>query len=157
MALAEATCNYRRAVITAPGKIEFEELPLPVPGKGQVLVRISAAALCTWEQRVFAGIDTWSYPLVGGHEFAGTIAAIGPDVTQRLAPGDQVAVAGLRRCGECWACRRGYDNICDNQHSTREPGRPWGPAGFGEYTVVDAYQIYRYPVPVPTYEAALAE
>jgi L-iditol 2-dehydrogenase len=123
-----------------------------------VLVRVTAAALCTWEQRVFAGVDTWSYPLVGGHEFAGTVAGIGPGGVQELAPGDQVAVAGLRRCGECWACRRGYDNICDNQHATaREPGKPWGPAGFGEYALVQGYQVYRYPRRVGELEAALAE
>jgi L-iditol 2-dehydrogenase len=157
VAIAEQTRMYRRAVITGPGEIAYEEVAVPEPGPGQVLVRIAAAALCTWEQRVFAGIDTWSYPLVGGHEFAGTVAAVGPGVAQRLAPGDQVAVAGLRRCGQCWACRRGYDNICDNQHSTREPGRPWGPAGFGQYALLDGYQVYRYPEAVPPLEAALAE
>src|SRR5689334_25294148 len=116
--IAEATGTYQRAVITGPRQIVFQDVPIPTPGPGQVLVRVAAAALCTWEQRVFAGVDTWSYPLVGGHEFSGTVAAIGPDMVQHLLPGDQVAVAGLRRCGECWACRRGYDNICDNQHAS---------------------------------------
>jgi L-iditol 2-dehydrogenase len=136
----------------------FEDVPIPEPGHGQVLVRIAAAALCTWEQRVYAGVDSWSYPLVGGHEFSGTVEVVGPGVVQCLQPGDQVAVAGLRRCGECWACRRGYDNICDNQHAaTREPGQAWGPAGFGEFALLDAYQVYRYPERVPALEAALAE
>lgn len=161
MAIAEVpirTGTYRRAVITGPRQIAFDEVPIPVPGPGQVLVRVAAAALCTWEQRVFAGVDTWSYPLVGGHEFAGRVAAVGPGVAQHLEPGDQVAVAGLRRCGECWACRRGYDNICDNQHAAaREPGKPWGPAGFAQYALVQGYQVYRYPKQVPELEAALAE
>jgi L-iditol 2-dehydrogenase len=150
--------SYCRSVITGPKQIAFEEVPIPEPGPRQVLVRITAAALCTWEQRVYTGVDNWSYPLVGGHEFAGEVVAVGPDVVQHLSPGDQVAIAGLRRCGECWACRRGYDNICDNQYAlTREPGKPWGPGGFGQYTVVDGYQVYRYPKPVPPLEAALAE
>jgi L-iditol 2-dehydrogenase len=161
MLIADAparTGTYRRAVISGPRQVDFEWVPLPTPGRGQVLVRVAAAALCTWEQRVFAGIDTWSYPLVGGHEFSGTVEAVGPDVAQQLNQGDQVAVAGLRRCGECWACRRGYDNICDSaQSATREPGKPWGPAGFGQYALVDAYQVYRYPERVPALEAALAE
>lgn len=79
-------------------------------------------------------------------------------MAQQLQTGDQVAVAGLRRCGECWACRRGYDNICDSQHAvTRQPGQPWGPSGFGQYVLVDGYQVYRYPIRVDPLEAALAE
>lgn len=149
---------YLRSVITGPRQIEFEQVPIPRPAPHQVLVRIAAAALCTWEQRVYAGIDNWSYPLVGGHEFAGEVAAVGASVVQPLQAGDQVAIAGLRRCGQCWACRRGYDNICDNQYATgREPGKPWGPSGFGQYALVDGYQVYRYPKPVPPLEAALAE
>ncbi len=150
--------TYRRAVIVGPGEVVFEDVPIPAPGPRQVVVRIAAAALCTWEQRVFAGVDHWSYPLVGGHEFAGEVTAVGPGVAQPLSRGDQVAVAGLRRCGECWACRRGYDNICDNPYAvTRPPGQPWGPAGFAQYALVDGYQVYRYPRPVSPLEAALAE
>jgi L-iditol 2-dehydrogenase len=150
--------TYRRSVITGPGEIAFEQVALPEVGAREVLVKVAAAALCTWEQRVYAGVDNWSYPLVGGHEFSGEVIAVGGGVAQPVRPGDQVAIAGLRRCGECWACRRGYDNICDNQHvATREPGRPWGPGGFGEYALVDGYQAYRYPNPVPPLQAALAE
>ena len=156
--LDERQSTYRRSVIVGPQQVEFEDVAIPEPGPRQVLVRVAAAALCTWEQRVFAGIDNWSYPLVGGHEFSGEVMAIGPGVVQQLTPGDQVAVAGLRRCGECWACRRGYDNICDNQHAvTRQPGRPWGPSGFGQYALVDGYQVYRYQRAVSPFEAALAE
>jgi L-iditol 2-dehydrogenase len=156
--LLQEFATYRRSVITGPGEIAFEQVAIPALGPRQVLVRVAAAALCTWEQRVYAGVDTWSYPLVGGHEFAGEVVAVGQAVAQPLAPGDQVAVAGLRRCGECWSCRRGYDNICDSQYAIkRQPGQPWGPAGFGQYALVDGYQIYRYPKPVPRLEAALAE
>jgi L-iditol 2-dehydrogenase len=158
MSAPESASTYRRSVITAPGQVIFEEVPLPRPGRRQVLVKIAAAALCTWEQRVYAGIDTWSYPLVGGHEFAGQVTAIGPEVSQPLAVGDQVAVSGLRRCGECWACRRGYDNICDSHQSlVRVPGQAWGPGGFSEYALVEAYQVYRFRRPVHPFEAALAE
>jgi L-iditol 2-dehydrogenase len=150
--------TYRRSVITGPHQVVFEDVPIPSPGHSQVLVKIGAAALCTWEQRVYAGIDSWSYPLVGGHESSGEVVAVGNKVAQPLKEGDQVAIAGLRRCGECWACRRGYDNICDNQHATtREPGKPWGPGGFAEYALIDGYQAYRYPRKVHPLQAALAE
>jgi L-iditol 2-dehydrogenase len=157
-AKSASTGTYRRSVIVGPRQLVFEDVPIPEPGPRQVLVKIAAAALCTWEQRVYAGVDNWSYPLIGGHEFSGEVVGIGSGVIQSLAIGDQVAVAGVRRCGECWACRRGYDNICDNAHAeTREPGKPWGPAGFGEYALVEGYQVYRYPERVPALEAALAE
>jgi threonine dehydrogenase-like Zn-dependent dehydrogenase len=150
--------TYTRSVIAGPLRVVFEDVPIPEPGARQVLVRVAAAALCTWEQRVYAGIDDWSYPLVGGHEFSGDVVAVGAQVAQALQPGDLVAVAALRRCGECWACRRGYDNICDQQHAVaREPGKPWGPSGFGQYALVEGYQVYKYPRPVSPYEAALAE
>ncbi len=74
--------TYRRSVITAPSQIEFEDVAIPQPGPRQVLVRVAAAALCTWEQRVYTGVDNWSYPLVGGHEFAGEVVAVGAGVVQ---------------------------------------------------------------------------
>jgi len=145
-------------VLVAPGALELRTFEVPTPGPGQALVQIRATALCTWEQRVYAGIDDWSYPLVGGHEFSGDVVAIGSEVAQPLQPGDQVAVAGLRRCGECWACRRGYDNICDHQHAVaRAAGKAWGPGGFGQFALVEGYQVYQSPRPVSPYEAALAE
>jgi threonine dehydrogenase-like Zn-dependent dehydrogenase len=150
--------TYRRSVISGPRQIDFDTAPIPEPGPRQVLVQVAAAALCTWEQRVYAGIDNRSYPLIGGHEFAGEVVAIGPGAVEPLDVGDLVAVSGLRRCGECWACRRGYDNICDNQHATtRQQGVPWGPGGFSQYVLADGYQVYRYPRRVSAFEAALSE
>ncbi len=149
---------YRRAIIASPGEVRFQDLPIPRPGPKQVLVRIRAAALCTWEQRVFAAIDPSSYPLIGRHEFSGAVVAVGPQVSQPLGVGDQVAVTRLKRCGECWACRRGYDNVCDAQKADgREPGEPWGPGGFAEYVLAEAYQVYRMPRRVSFLQAALAE
>ncbi len=85
--------TYRRTIITAPNTIELQDIPVPDAGPGQVLVKVLASALCTWEQRTFAGIDTYSYPLVGGHETSGVIAAVGPNVELRAQVGDRVAIA----------------------------------------------------------------
>jgi len=149
--------TYKRAVITGPNTIVMEEVPLPPLGPGQILVRVTASALCTWEQRTFAGIDTYSYPLVGGHENSGVIAAIGADVELAAKVGDQVTLAGLKRCGQCYSCRRGVLNLCDNARSKRVPNVPWGPGGFGEYIVAEGYQVFTCgPVATPL-EAALTE
>jgi L-iditol 2-dehydrogenase len=149
--------TYKRAVITAPQTIVMEDVPMPALGPQQVLVRMRAAALCTWEQRTFAGTDPWSYPLVGGHENSGVIVAIGSDVELKAKVGDQVALAGVKRCGQCDSCRRGVLNLCDNARSKRVPGMAWGPGGFGEYVVAEGYQVYAVgPVATPL-EAALTE
>jgi L-iditol 2-dehydrogenase len=149
--------TFTRAVITGPNAIRMEEVPVPEIGRSQVLVRMRAAALCTWEQRTYAGIDTYSYPLVGGHENSGVVVAVGADVELQIKEGDQVALSGLKRCGQCNSCRRGVDNICDNSRSKRVPDMPWGPGGFGEYVAAEGYQVYKVgPVATPL-EAALTE
>ncbi len=146
-----------RAVITGPRQLRMEQVAVPTPGPAQILVRVRAAALCTWEQRTFAGIDTFSYPLVGGHENSGIVEAIGKDVELKVSVGDQVAIAGLKRCGQCFSCRRGIDNLCDNARSKRVPDVPWGPGGFGDYILAEGYQTFRVgPVATPL-EAALTE
>lgn len=157
MSAATDTRTYNRAVITGPQTIVMENVPVPSVGPTQVLVRMRAAALCTWEQRTFAGSDTYSYPLVGGHENSGIVEAIGSDVELKVKVGDQVALAGLKRCGQCYSCRRGVHNLCDNARSKRVPGVPWGPGGFGEYVLAEAYHVYPVgPVATPE-EAALTE
>lgn len=152
-----ATGTMTRAVITGPGQLEMERVPIPDVGPGQVLIRTTAAALCTWEQRTYAGIDTWSYPLIGGHENAGIVVALGKGIEAGLEVGDQVAVSGLKRCRQCHSCRTGVDNLCDNGRSQRIPGRPWGPGGFGDYLVAEAYQVYKVGPVATELEAALTE
>lgn len=152
------TGTFRRAVITGPKQVVLEEVPIPTPGSTQVLVRMRASALCTWEQRAFAGVETWSYPLVGGHEFSGIVEAIGPAVmVTDLKVGDQVSVSGLRRCGQCYSCRRGMDQLCDNARAHRVPGQPWGPGGFGEYVLVERHMVYKVGPLATREEAALVE
>jgi len=147
-----------RAVITGPKQVVLEELPIPEPGPTQVLVRMRASALCTWEQRTFAGVETWSYPLVGGHEYSGRVEAIGARVeVTGLAVGDQVSVSGLKRCGQCYSCRHGADHLCDNSRSQRVPGQPWGPGGFGEYVLAEGHMVYRVGPLATAEEAALVE
>lgn len=151
------TGTMTRAVITGPQRVVLEEVPIPPLGPRQVLVRVRASALCTWEQRTYAGIDTWSYPLVGGHENAGIVEAIGEQAELDVKVGDLVAIAGLKRCRQCYSCRRGIDNLCDNARSQRVPDQPWGPGGFGEYIAAEAYQVYRVGPLASHLEAALTE
>jgi len=149
--------TFIRSVLVAPKEIRFEEVPIPTPGPGQALVQVKACALCTWEQRVYAGVDTSVYPLLGGHEVSGIVAEVGPGLQVKVKPGDHVVAARLYRCFQCTSCRRGLDNICDNAWQNRQVGEPAGPGGLSEYMLVDGYQIYPVSSDVPFTESCLSE
>lgn len=144
------------AVMTGPGEIEFQEKEIPSFSKTEVLVKIKAVGLCTWEQKYYKGIPG-SYPFVGGHEISGIVEAVGENVTQGIKKGDQVVVASLTRCGECYYCRRGLDNLCENTGSDPNQGGLQGPGGFSEYFVARGYEIYKISSDVDIATGTLAE
>jgi len=103
----------RQAVMTAPGEIEFREADVPVPGKGQVRIRIERIGVCGSDIHVFHGKHPFvTYPLVQGHEYAGVIEAVG-DGVEDLAVGDKVTATPQEVCGVCPPCRRGQYNACE--------------------------------------------
>jgi len=115
----------RTAVLTAPGFFETWEIPVPQPADSQVLVKVEACAICTWEQRMYRGTDRDAYPFRGGHEVAGVVVAKGSSARCVAEVGDQVAVAAIVRCGACYYCRRGQDNLCLNDLSQPASGQAW--------------------------------
>ncbi|MFQ6014973.1 MAG: zinc-binding dehydrogenase [Anaerolineae bacterium] len=149
--------TMRRAVLAGPRKVELQEVAIPEAGPDQVLVRVRACALCTWEQRVFAGIDDRFYPLLGGHEVSGVVETVGSGVDNPVSAGDRVAVALLKRCGQCYACRRGYNNICDHARRAVGKGEIAGPGGLSEYVVAQGYQVFKVSDDLPFVEACLSE
>ena len=150
--------TMKRGVLVAPETVEIQTADVPSPGPREVLVRVRSCAVCTWEQRTYTGVDPRAYPLLGGHEIGGVVEAIGSEVLNDIEVGDHVAVAGLLRCGQCYSCRRGYNNLCDNLFSLRrEEGEPWGPGGFGDYIVSQDYQVYKVDKTLTFQEVALSE
>ncbi len=133
--------TYKRAVFVGPKQIRFDELAIPKPGPRQALVKVRACALCTWEQRMYTGEEHY-YPLAGGHEVSGELVELGSQVFTDAQIGDRVMASPLTRCGYCESCRRGLDNICDNNRKPfRETDVP-GPAGLAEYILLEDYQLY---------------
>ncbi len=136
------TQTYKRAVFVGPKQIRFDDVPIPEPGSRQALVRVKACALCTWEQREYSGEEQF-YPLAGGHEVSGELVKLGDQVYTNAQIGDRVMASPLTRCGYCESCRRGLDNICDNNRkhfcNTDIPG----PAGLAEYILLEDYQLYK--------------
>lgn len=143
------------AAITAIKRIEIVELPIPAIGPREVLLKIKSAGLCTLEQRIYTGQAKADYPLVGGHENAGEIAAIGELVTN-VKVGDRVTM-GPSACGTCRACLRGQDKGCTEHFLNFSlKGGFYGPGGFAQFKIHRSDGVF--PVgDAPWNQAALAE
>ena len=122
-----------------------------------MLVQVKACAICTWEQRFYRGSKPDDYPFRGGHEVSGVVAAKGAQALCAAAVGDPVALAIMTRCGQCYYCRRGMDNMCENDKGGSLPGQPWGPGGMSEYVIAEDYQVYSTTPGRDWCEVALAE
>lgn len=129
------------------------ELPEPLAPPGGVVVRVEATGLCRsdWHGWMGHDDDITAFPHVGGHEFAGRIAALGEGV-DAFAVGDRVTAPFVQACGDCATCREGSGQICPNQ---RQPGFT-DPGSFAEFVVVRAAStnLVRLPDAVPAAHAA---
>jgi threonine dehydrogenase-like Zn-dependent dehydrogenase len=145
----------RAGVLVAPLSLELRSFRVPRPGPGQVLVRVRATALCTWEQRTYQGIQEIKMPFVGGHETAGVVVALGDGVNV-LHIGDRVTL-GPVACDECYYCRRGLPARCEQFVARFVLDGTWGPWGLAEYKLVPARAAFVVPAHLSFEEAALAE
>ena len=90
-----------------------EEIEIGEPRANEVTVELAASGLChSDEHLVTGGTPVASYPVLGGHEGAGVVTAVGPGVTG-LAVGDHVVTAFIPACGQCPPCSNGHQNLCD--------------------------------------------
>ncbi len=149
--------KMKAIVIEAPKVAAVREVTTPKPVEGEVLVRIRRALVCTWEQRIFAGIDV-PPPFVPGHEVSGVVAAVPEGTFTDLAPGDVVVVKTYDSCGACEFCYQGYDNLCKGKSKKRFYDGIPGAGGFAQYMAIAASRVYRMPnQDVPLDKAAFAE
>jgi S-(hydroxymethyl)glutathione dehydrogenase/alcohol dehydrogenase len=103
----------RAAIIRQAGQPwEVTSLELDDPGPGEVLIKFFASGLCHSDEHVRAGHTEARLPMVGGHEGAGVVEAIGDGVT-RVNPGDHVVCSFIPACGACRYCSTGRQNLCD--------------------------------------------
>ena len=91
----------------------IEEIELDSPRSTDVLVRMETAGMCHSDDHVRTGDMPMPLPVIGGHEGAGVVEEVGPDVVG-LAPGDHVAVSFIPSCGRCHWCTTGQQYLCDN-------------------------------------------
>jgi 2-desacetyl-2-hydroxyethyl bacteriochlorophyllide A dehydrogenase len=103
----------KAAVIQSVGVISIEEVPDPTPDRREVIVEVAAVGICGTDLHILEGENEPTFPLVPGHEIAGTIVGIGKDVTE-VSLGQKVAIDPSLHCGECHFCKRGRGNLCIN-------------------------------------------
>jgi propanol-preferring alcohol dehydrogenase len=132
------------AVVRAFGQpLTIEEVPVPTPGPGEVLVKIMASGVCHTD--LHAADGDWpikpSLPFIPGHEGAGIVAALGTGVSG-LREGDPVGIAWLHdACGSCEFCMTGWETLCGSQHNSG-----YGVNGsFAEYAIGSAAYVGRLP------------
>lgn len=103
-----------QAVMTAPGVIEFQEVPEPQAGPGEVRLRIRRIGVCGSDVHVNHGKHPYtSYPVVQGHEFSAVVESVGPGVAD-VKLGMKVTATPQIVCGKCRPCMRGDYHICDS-------------------------------------------
>ncbi len=104
----------RAVYIDEPGQLRVAATEPASPAAGEALVRVAWAGICGSDRELLAGGRPEGfvrYPLIPGHEWSGTVAAIGSDVDSSLV-GKPVVGEGFRACGRCAACHRGDNNLC---------------------------------------------
>jgi len=133
----------RAMLLTAPGApLVAADVSVPVPGPGQLRIRVAACGVCRTDLHVADGeLPRPKLPLVLGHEVVGRVEALGPGVV-RFAVGDRVGIPWLGwTCGVCRACTAGRENLCERARFT---GYDLD-GGYAEAALADA----RYAFPVP--------
>src|SRR5438093_4205397 len=145
-------------MLHAPGDLRLEDAPVPDAGPGELTIRVRSCATCGTDAKIFHhGHHHISLPRVLGHEVAGEVAQVGPEVTG-WSPADRVQVIAAIPCGVCFYCRRGQETVCEDLESI---GYQYD-GGFAEFMripvrVLDRDGVNRIPDHVPFEQASLTE
>ena len=142
----------RAMVLQAQGEpLRLTEVARPVPEEAQVLIKVTACAVCRTDLHIVDGdLREAKLPLIPGHEVIGEVEECGAAV-RGIAPGDRVGVPWLgRTCGQCAFCRGGRENLCDRAQFT---GYDLD-GGFAEYMVADGAYVFPIPDAYDEVEAA---
>ncbi|WP_407189043.1 alcohol dehydrogenase AdhP [Bradyrhizobium centrosematis] len=139
--------TMKAAVVKQFGKpLVVEDVPVPQPDPGEVLVKVKACGVCHTDLHAASG--DWPVkpvpPFIPGHEAAGIVAALGPGV-KNLKVGDAVGVAWLHdACMSCEYCETGWETLCEHQHNTGYSVN----GGFAEYVIASAAFVAKLPATV---------
>eukprot|EP01037_Dinobryon_pediforme_P038446 gene38446-46471_t len=141
------------AVLVSPHQFELQERPVPAPGPGELLVKVSRCGVCGTDLHIFHGhYSADTLPLVPGHEFVGIVAATG-SARSAFTPGQRVVADINIGCGHCFYCRRNEILNCSEmqQLGIHRDG------AFADYVVVPERLAIGVPDHLPDEIAALTE
>ena len=152
-------------VLGDPDQLALREKPTPVPARAEVLVRIDAVAICATDLEIvhsgspasILGGLPFNKDFTPGHEYMGTVAALGPDVDE-FRIGERVSVEIHAGCGQCKRCRQGMYTSCLNYGKPEKGHRANGfttDGGFAEYAVNHINTLVRVPDTMSDAEATL--
>ncbi len=142
-------------LLLGPRQIACQELPVPEPGPEDIVLKVESALTCGTDLKAFLrGHPKMPPPVRFGHEYSGTIAACGPQVTS-FREGDEVMLAPTGPCGRCFYCQRDQENLCTSLMATMAFG------GYAEYVSLPGRivksNMFQKPKSLPFFEAALLE
>ncbi|XVQ13990.1 zinc-dependent alcohol dehydrogenase [Spirillospora sp. CA-255316] len=146
----------RSVLVEAPGRFRMVRSDPPEPGPGEALVQVTAAGLCGSDRELYEGArppEFVSYPITPGHEWSGTVTALGPGTDPALA-GAKVVGEGFRGCQGCAHCRNGAPNLCVNGYDETGFTRP---GAFADHLLVPARLLHVLPADADLRAAALLE
>lgn len=131
----------KAAVFYGKNNIKIEDIEIPKPGKGEVLIKVMACGICGTDVHIYNGDEGAAQTPAGtvlGHEFSGRAVQVGEGVTE-VNIGDRICVDPNKLCNKCYYCRSGIGHFCENiiGIGTNVNG------GFAEYCVVPQSQVYK--------------
>ncbi|MBM4084045.1 MAG: galactitol-1-phosphate 5-dehydrogenase [Planctomycetes bacterium] len=145
-------------VLKEYGRFVLDDVPVPDVAANEALVKVKACGICGSDVHGMDGsTGRRRPPIVMGHEAAGVIAQVGPGV-RGWKEGERVTFDSTVYCGECWFCRRGDVNLCDNRRVLGVSCDEYRRHGaFAEYVAVPQHILYRLPDGVSFEQAAMIE
>jgi len=142
-------------VQTGPKAVEPQQQDKPTPDKDELLVEVHTATLCGSDAHAYSyegGYEWIPIPRIMGHEYAGTVVDVGPGVSS-VEVGDRIVGVPLDTCGECFQCKNGQANVCQEFSITgmHEDG------AYAEYTTETPDSVHQVPDGLSLEHAALTE
>jgi len=136
---------------------ELQQIPIPLPGPHDILIRVRAAAICGSDRQVYAWRPSVAqlglkFPFTMGHEFAGVVEAKGEHVSH-IQAGDHVAGETHVPCGHCYQCNTGNAHVCEKMGIV---GRSVNGC-FAEYVLLPEQSVWKLPGNLPFEQGALLE